>query len=176
MGLPMADGFTAKVDLSDVLLRLDRLGDKGVSLASRMAVSGGREIRDEAKLQVTESDPPYNPISRGSQQPGTLRDAIYLAKNDDLTTASMIVYSISWNAKKAWWGKLKEFGWTQTHKIAYVEGADYFITTDELLAEPIRHPAQPFLASAYEISISRAYSAMIERGRKELPNLLREAQ
>lgn len=178
----MADGLTAKFDVSDLLRVFTKMETKAVSLASRMAVSGGQVLRDEARIRAQESFAqaswPYNPISRGSHAAGTLgaTDAIYLAKSDNLTTATTITYSISWNAKKAWWGKLKEFGWWQTHKIRYEPKGDYFVTTNIELPAPIRHKAHPFLAPAYEAKLGAAKEAMIARGRVELPILLGEPE
>ena len=170
----MADGIAVTFDVSSVLSQLDKLSDKSESLGRRMAVAGGQVIRDEAKKRAEKSSPPYNPISGGSQEPGTLQDAIYLSRSERITTATQVGYTISWSNTHAWWGKLKEFGWWQTHKIAYVPGHDYFITTDELLDAPIRHAAEPFLAPAYEAKIGEVRQVMITTGREELPKLLGE--
>lgn len=172
----MADAFQVSMDVSGFLSFFDKLGEKAVSLGSRMAVSGGRELRDEAIINAPQSSPPYNPYSRGSQQPGTLADAMYLARNERLTTSTTITYSVSWNRQKAWWGHLAEFGWWQTHKIEYIEGYDFFITTDEELPTPIRHSGSKFLSKSFDAALPRAKEAMLERGRMELPNLLRESQ
>ena len=174
----MAKIFDAKLDTSGALAGLDHLsGSLRVSLASRMGVTGGQILRDEAKARVpAKFAGPYNDSSRGSQAAGQLREAIYLAKNEKLSTYTQIVYSVSWNAQKAWWGKLIEFG----HALRYAYVIDsqgvYHTIKDKPLANPVWIEATPFLGPAYDAAIMRARAAMIARGREELPILLREAQ
>jgi hypothetical protein len=166
--------LTAKFDLSQVFKGLDKLSAKGYSLGRRMGVSGIKVMKEEARANAPISSPPYNPISRGSQAPETLKNAIYGAFSDARSTPTLITYSVSWNRHQAWWGHLAEYGWLQTHKIEWVPGGDYFITTKIPLPEPIFHPGTKFLSRSYEASIDRAREAMLQRGREELAILLAE--
>lgn len=149
------------------------------SLARRMLVSGGSVLRDEAKERARESQAQsawnISEGKTGSHRPGTLADAVYLAKNDRLTTGTTFVYSVSWNQKQAFWGKFLEFGYTRVHVVVKDKDGNYWTRKKLLLAAPIRVPARPFLGPAYDAKIEAARAAMIERGRIELPILLREA-
>lgn len=167
-------------DDSELQAALTRLsGEFAVSLASRMAVAGGRVLRDEAKLRVpSKFIGEYNPTSRGSHAAGKLRDSIYVARNTKLTTETNQVYSVTWNArdgdaKNAFWGKFIEFG----HYIKYAWYVDkngvYHTIKNRPLKRPIHVPATPFLRPAFDSKLGDAKSAMIEAGRRELPKLLR---
>lgn len=142
------------------------------SLARRMGVAGGEVLRDEAKLRAPISDPPYNPTSRGSSQPGTLRDAIYLAFDKKNSTATQFSYSISWNNAKAFWGRFIEFGWWQKYTIGRKPDGTFYTDKSRPLKERIRHPAKPFLRPAFDAKIEVAKAAMIAKGREELPKIL----
>lgn len=143
------------------------------SLARRMGVSGGRIIRDEAKLRAPSSDgATYNPTSRGSHAAGTLKNAIKVIYNERLSSTTQYVYSVTWINRDAWWGKLIEFGHWQTQ---YLQRPDGMFYTPKHARDKVRWvPAEPFLAPAYEARILDAKAAMIERGKNELPILLRE--
>jgi hypothetical protein len=174
----MAEVFKGKMDVSGGLAGLEHLrGALRESLARRMLVSGGQILRDEAQRRVPDKfKGEYNETSRGSHASGTLKNAIYLAYNDRLSTTVQFTYSVSWNAQKAWWGKLIEFG----HFIRYAwfvdeKGVYHTIKTKPLKA-PIWINATPFLAPAYDARIQDVRRAMIDRGRQELPQLLREAK
>lgn len=81
------DDFLAK--LKDPKLR--------ESLARRVGVAGGTEFRDEAK-------------ARAPKRKGLFASAIYLAYKQDLSGPAKVVYSITWNSKKAPHGHLIEYG------------------------------------------------------------------
>lgn len=165
----------------DALTRL--AGPVKESLASRMAVSGGVVLRDEAIRNARERDrySITNPLatSRGSTVAGTLAESIYLAKDTDLSTDTQIVYKVSWNNKKAWWGKLVEFGYQPKYKIAKDKHGNWFTLHDAngkpipLTANVARVPAYPFLGPAYDAKIGQVRREMINRGKQELPKLLR---
>jgi HK97 gp10 family phage protein len=141
--------MTAKsgLDISEWASALDQLGSLRVSLARSMAVAGGTILRDEAKRNA--------PVDTG-----LLRDSIYLAYKDGLSNEAQIVYSVTWNSKKAPHGHLIEFGhW-------HVQGGKGGEKTSFT-------PAQPFLRPAFD-QMPRAKAAMIERGRERLPELLAE--
>lgn len=180
----------SKVDISQVLVNLDKLAnpDMRESLARKMAVEGGVIYRDEAKKRAPVNSQPGTanqyPVKRGKggnalgaarpasgSRPGQLRDSIYLAYRDAQSTQSHVVYSVTWNAKKAPHGHLAEFG----HRQYFVVRKDLkgrYYTTNERLPQPKIILGKGFLGATYESTLSRVQAAMIERGRKELPNLL----
>lgn len=163
----------SSVDMSDVLQGLDSLsGAVRESLARRMGAAGGRIVRDEAKMMAPISDPPYNPTSRGSKQPGTLRDSIYLAYSKKLSTATVFSYSVSW-PRAQFWGVFVEFGYVQKHPVFRGQDGVFYTDKTKLLPSPKVVPAKPFLRPAFEGSKARAYQEMIAAGRRELPKLLR---
>lgn len=178
------------IDITEALAGLDKLKDPALrqSLSRRMAVSGGVEMRDAAKARAPVAKEPaasnQYPVKRGKggkplggarpasgTRPGQLRDAIYLAYRDGLSNQSVSVYSITWNAKKAPHGHLAEFGHRQYWRVIKRKGK--YITTEERLPQPKIVLGKGFLAGAYESTLSKAQAAMIERGRKELPELLK---
>lgn len=172
----MADSLKASFDLSGWDSLLDRLnGEARESIARQMGVAGGQVLRDEAKTRVPDdwASRPHNPKSRGSQQAGTLADAIYLSRDDKATTATAFSYKISWNNSEAWWGKLIEFGHWQT-EYKYEAGADlYWSPKGKGKGQRVRWiPAEPFLGSAYDAALGRARGAMIEAGRRAAQRLL----
>lgn len=64
----MADKLSITFDFSTIMGSLDVMsGPVRESLARRMLVAGGREMRDEAKRWVPTSVGPYNPNSRGGR-------------------------------------------------------------------------------------------------------------
>ena len=131
------------------------------SLARSMAVAGGQVLRDEAKLLA--------PVESGK-----LRDAIYLAFKDGKSNESQIVYSVTWNSRKAPHGHLLEFGHWQPYVVKKLPNGDWY-TTKEKLPSPKFTAAKPFLRPAFDSAKGRATQAMIERGRQRLPELLGES-
>jgi HK97 gp10 family phage protein len=157
---------------------LDRLNNEGrESLARRMCVSGGQVLRDEAKVRAAiphaSTQFRYNPVSRGSHNEGTLASTIYLAFNQKLSDRTAFTYSISWNDKQAFWGKFREFGHMIRYAFFYDESGVYHTIKNKPLANPVWVPAHPFLAPTFEANINDAKRAMIERGKVELPKILR---
>lgn len=164
----------SKLDVSGWEDALDRLqGPLRESLARSMAVAGGKVLRDEAKLLAPVSDGPYNPESRGSHVGGTLKEAIYLAYKDSESSPARVVYSVSWNAKQAWWGKLIEFGHWQYYKVVRLPDGSYATDKTQPLASPKWIAARPFLRPAGDSAAARAQQAMLRRGRERLPELLK---
>lgn len=138
---------------------LAKLADPAMreSLARSMAVAGGQVLRDEAKLQA--------PV-----ESGLLKSAIYLAHKEGKSTDSRVVYSVTWNAKKAPHGHLLEFGHWQPFVTIKVNGQ--WVSTNKRREQPKWVSARPFLRPAYDIGSARAQDAMIQRGRERLPQLL----
>jgi hypothetical protein len=157
----MASGI--KADFSEWQTALAKLsGPLKVSLARSIAVGMGEVLRDEAKLLAP-------------KESGKLAGSIYLAFKDGLSDESRVVYSVSWNHKVAPHGHLIEFGHWQPYKVVKLPNGDWF-TTKERLPSPKFIAARPFLRPALDTAGKRAQQAGIERGRKRLPELLREAE
>lgn len=163
----------SKIDTSGWTAALAKLVDPKLreSLARSMAVAGGKVLRDEAKAQVR-------------VESGRLRSAIYLAYREGKSTEKVVVYSVTWNSKKAPHGHLKEFGHWRYNKVVngYPQkslraglkkgkGPDDHVPPGAL-DTPRWVPASPFLRPAYEIAGARAQEAMLQRGRERLPELL----
>lgn len=128
------------------------------SLARSMAVAGGQVLRDEAKLLAP-------------KESGLLASSIYLAHKEGKSTESQVVYSVSWNARKAPHGHLLEFGHWQPYVVKKLPNGEWF-TTKEKLPAPKFIAAHPFLRPALDSAGKRAQQAMINRGRQRLPELL----
>lgn len=156
----MADGI--KFDGSEWVSAMAKLaGPLKTSLARSIAVGTGEVLRDEAKLLAP-------------KESGKLAGSIYLAFKDGRSSESQVVYSVSWNHKVAPHGHLVEFGHWQPYKVVKLANGDW-ITTNTKLPTPKFIPAHPFLRPALDTAGARAVQAGIERGRKRLPELLREA-
>lgn len=163
----------ATFDSSEITKFFETLeGPARESLARRMGAAGGRVLRDEAKQRAPISDPPYNPNSRGSHQPGTLRDSIYLAFNTTNSSQTVFQYDVTW-PKVAYWGKFIEFGWIQKFYVGRNADGSFYTDKTRELKVPIRHPAKPFLRPAYDAAQGRAKAAIIETGKRELPRVLK---
>jgi hypothetical protein len=174
----MADGLKATLDLTQINVAFDAIaGPVAQSLGRRMAVEAGVLLRDKAKFASVLSElryrGPYNPISRGSQAPGTLQESIYLVFNKEESTDKILMYSVSWNNKKAWWGKLLEFQHIRTHKV-YTGADGNWYTSKTPLEKPITVPARPFLGPTIDAYGNVAVAAAMDRGKRELPILLGE--
>jgi hypothetical protein len=157
----MASGFNADFsEWHDAIAKLS--GPLKVSLARSIAVGMGEVLRDEAKLLTP-------------KESGKLADSIYLAYKDGRSNEQQVVYSVSWNHKAAPHGHLIEFGHWQPYKVIKLPNGDWF-TTKERLPAPKFTPAHPFLRPALDTAGKRAVQAGIERGRKRLPELLKEAE
>jgi len=166
------------VDVSEWLKAFDGLDDLKESLARRMGVSAGVIVRDDAKERAPIGDPTegYDASWKtGSDQPGALRDAIYLAYSD-ASTETQVVYSVSWNAKKAFWGVFVEFGFVMEHLVLMNRAQNTFWTEkgEARPDGPLRVEATPFLAPALDSNIARIAKAALDRGKIEFPKLLQE--
>ena len=175
----MSDGFKVKFDMQGwdrTFVALD--GPVKESLARRMLVEGGVFLRDKAKAAAPKSDGPYRAYtghgSRRSQASGTLASSIYLAKDTDASTPTKYVYKISWNNKIAWWGRLVEFGWWQTHEIHRDNNGEFYTDMSKPLAAPKWHGPHSFLRPTIGTYGAEAVRVMLDRGQRELPILLAE--
>lgn len=88
---------------------------------------------------------------------GLLASSIYLAHKDGKSKGDLEVYSVTWNSKKAPHGHLVEFGHWDKAQLHYT-------------------PAHPFLRPAYEGASVRAQTAMFDRAKVRLPELLAEVK
>lgn len=147
----------AKFDVSQVLAGLENMKSIQTHLARSMCVAGGKVLRDEAKVRA--------PVDTGK-----LRDSIYLAYRDKESTETRVVYQVSWNAKKAPYGHLLEFGHWQT-RAAY-KGKDGEWYSGAALPQPKWVPAHSFMRPAYDAAIGRAREAMIARGKQRYIELM----
>ncbi len=161
----------SSVDLTEVFRGLDGLDAIKTRLARSMAVAGGSRVRDEAKARA-----PVGTEEGGSIHPGALRDAIYLAFSPEKSVDVQIVYRVSWNSKKAPHGHLLEFGHWQPYKVAKINGGygGGWYTTNVLRDSPKWTPAVPFLRPALDATRDSMRTAMIQRGRERLPELISE--
>lgn len=167
----MTADIAAKFDDTAVQAALSRLaGPVANSLARSMGVAGGQVLRDEAKLLAPEFDGSTALLGGANVErppvPGSLRDAIYLAHSDTRSKGAEQVYSVTWNARKAPHGHLLEFGHWRYNVI--VSG----VPTKTKLAHPVWVAAHPFLRPALDMAGGRALSAMLDRGKQRLPQLL----
>lgn len=155
-----------RADVKSALAGLDRLSSPKLreSLARSMCVAGGALLRDEAKHYIHDVT-------------GTLRDALYLAYSPEASSSGQQVYHVSWRKGHgkmgggAPHGHLIEFGHWQTNK-AYIGKDGEWYSSSVKLDQPRWIPARPFLRPALEGGGNRALSAMRERGRQRLPELL----
>lgn len=173
--------FKANVDFGEWTTLFDRLqGAARESLARRMLVSGGKVLEAEAKMLARRpTTHVYNPASRGSQEAGQLADAIYLAFRDGESTQTTFKYSVSWNNQKAWWGKLREFGYyvrypyyIDKHGMYHTYHAEGGKGKGTPLPKPHWVAPTPFLGPALNV-LPQVKIAMIERGREEVQKLLK---
>lgn len=170
-----------KFDFSEVFHALDELAEARESIARRMIVSGGRIMRDRAKAEAPEGDQVTGGYARpkktGSQEPGHLKDSIYLAYSEKRSDDWVFTYSVSWNskhgsAKNAFWGVMQEFGFNRGvtnkggktyHVVPYKGG--FSSVMGQRWQKP-RFPGTAFLGRAFEMSLPEVEKAMMEEGRR----------
>lgn len=162
----------AKFDMREVSSALDTLaGPVRESLARRMAVSGGRVIRDEARLRApTGPDNHWPETPRGAW--GVLKESINVAFSDKRSSGTVFTYSVSWNDRLTPQGHWVEFGHWMPYAYRIVDGKYVTDKSRPLPGKGHWVEAQPFLRPAWEARQADAYQAMIERGKQELPILL----
>lgn len=156
--------INVRVDMEDVLSKLDGLPELRVPLSRSMAVAAGKVFRDEAKARApvgTEGE---------SKAPGTLRDALYLAYKTNSNTEKEVRYWVTWNAKKAPHGHLIEFGHWQTHVARKGRGGRWYSGQKKDVPKWI--PAKPFLRPALDAKMDAAISAAIQRGQARFVELM----
>lgn len=142
----------AKFDFGDVFDGLDQLEENVYSIARTMGAAAGAALRDEAKTRVR-------------RKSGLLGSAIYVAFDDE-STASSIIYSVSWNRQKAPHGHLIEFGHWRTNVVVQQPNGQW-ITTKERLPQPKWVPAHPFLRPAFDSLQPRLVAIAVEAGKRK---------
>lgn len=164
---------TVTFDFKEALAGVEKLDAIKYPLARSMAVAGGSALRDEAKQRA--------PVGTDSQNPGSLRDAIYLAFRDKASTDTTVRYSVSWNARKAPHGHLVEFGHWQPFVVFHGEQGWRTLAkgkgaraTGVRRSEPKWIPAVPFLRPAYDAILPKLPQIMAERGRKRFAELMQD--
>ena len=100
----------AVTGLDDIFKGLDGLLDAREPVARAMGVAMGQAVRDEA----IERAPVLKPENKGTdnQRENQLKEAMYLAFDGrrSILNEGFLVYTVSWNAKRAPHGHLLEFG------------------------------------------------------------------
>ncbi|HEX8586171.1 MAG TPA: hypothetical protein VF680_17395 [Allosphingosinicella sp.] len=166
----MADRYDATVDAGNLQAAMLALGTKAKeSLARRMLVEGGVLLRNAAQVRAAVSRNKENEPARG-----VVAKAIYLAQNERETKNDIFTYSISWNATIAPHGHLIEFGHWRTHAVYKAANGQWYTRKDIPLAKPVWVAARPFLRPAFDNYGSVALRKMMDRGKRELPALIRE--
>lgn len=178
------------VDLSGLFAGLEQLVDIRESLARRMGAAAGAVVRDEAKERAPEGSPEdgYGADWRHptNTQPGTLKDAIYLAYAPNRSDKVQFTYTVSWNAKKAYWGAMVEFGVDMVHQVVSDGEGNFWTVADPdglptkrsngpMMARkkgPLHIEARPFLGPALDATHGKMLEAALQRGKLALQELL----
>lgn len=182
--VPMRNKST-RVDMSGVVDGLKKLGAAREPVARAMGVGMGQAVRDEAKIRA----PVLKPGNEGydGQEPGTLRDAIYLAFDSRryVLNPQAFRYTVSWNARRAAHGHLAEFGFEQKYVVMRGGPAGLFYTplTGRKGAKgrntgfardagPIRIAPQPFLGPAFDAKYPQLLTIATLAGRNKFRELM----
>lgn len=123
-------------DTKALLAGLDKLGKTIESAARPAAQAGAQVFYDEVRARVPVGVEVH--ATKGKKhvfQPGNLKAAIYQVYDREVSTAAGATYEISWNKRKAFYGRFVERG---TSKM----------------------PARPFLRPAYDAARDRAIAAV----------------
>ena len=172
----MANGARrTRVDMSEVIKGFDKLLAVREPVARAMGVAMGQDVRDEAKVRA----PVLKPGNEGTddQQPGTLRDAIYLAfdKRGRVLNGASYKYVVSWNSKRAPHGHLVEFGHWLTYEYARTADGRFYTP---IPTSPNPSPggffvaAQPFLGPAFDAKIGTLARTAAAAGAIKLKELM----
>lgn len=175
-----------RVDMTEALAGLDRLASAREPIARAMGVGMGQPVRDEAKARAPELKPGNEGFD--GQQPGTLRDNIYLAFDDRAYALNPAVfrYVVSWNSFRAAHGHFMEFGFEQPYIVMQGEVGDLWYTplTGAKGAKgrrvgiprpggPLRIAPQPFLGPAYDAKFNVLYSLAVAAGQAKFSEVVR---
>lgn len=135
--------LNASLDLGPLFKQLDAFSGEVEAAARPAAQAATQEFYDEVRARVPVSAKVH--ATRGKKQvysPGNLKAAIYQAFDENDSGKGSAVYRVSWNKKKAFYGRFVEFG-------------------------TARMAAKPFLRPAFDAAKGRANEAaqkvLIER-------------
>lgn len=166
----MANDFTAKLDTTEWDKAFSQLdGPVKESLMRRMLVEGGVLLRDAAKSNAMMAANKQNEPVRG-----VLAKSIYLVYDKEAEQPNVFTYKISWNARRAPHGHLIEFGHWMTHAVYRGTNGEWYTDKDRPLDTPVWIAARSFLRPTIESYGNVAIRAMILRGQRELPEILKE--
>lgn len=170
--------MASKVDFSGAVAGLQILrGPARESFARRVAVSGGRMVRNEAKLLAPkgEAEAQYTQPYGGSKNPGLLADSIYVAYDEKGSSSTNFIYSVSWNHKRAPHGHLIEFGHWQPYRVVFDKSKGQWITLKDK-PRPKKIAARPFLGPAFDAVKPSLFTVMLHVAQREFPKLLAKQQ
>lgn len=143
--------LTLEFDLSALEKQLDNI-ETAVGDAIRPAAQAGAQVfYDEVKartLLMKSKEVHYTKGKKQAYAPGNLHRSIYQAFDDDGSTPNKVAsYGISWNKKKAFYGRFLENGTK-------------------------RMPAHPFMRPSYDAVNQKAVDAVNDRLEQELKGKL----
>lgn len=172
MLLKLVATMANKFDDSEWKAALTKLkGPQKESIARRMAVAGARVLRDEARVNAEIAD-----NKEGVPRRGLLADMIYAAYDQRASAKGEFSYNVSWRRGLggANHGHLVEFGHWRTHVVYKAADGEWYSDPKRPLATPVWVAARPFLRPAYDSKVRVAIQTMIETGKRELPDVLKE--
>lgn len=174
----MASVRTAVSGIDQILAGLDGLLEMRIPVARAMGVAMGQSVRDEAIVRA----PVLKPGNEGydNQRAGQLKDAMYLAfdgRRSILSGGIHMVYTVSWNARKAPHGHLLEFGHWSPYEAHTLDGKWFTPVTGKhrvggrarntgipRKGGGIEVSAEPFLGPAFDMKLPRLMAIAGEAG------------
>lgn len=144
----MAQSLTCQFDAGGAQAALQNIADEAQALVRPAAQSGAQVLYQEVVARVAAI----------GQITGNLRASIYQVYSRDHSTTDRATYHVSWNARKAPHGGLVEYGHIQTRKV-YLGSDGKWHTSKEMLPQPKRVAARPFLRPAYDARAGQAVEA-----------------
>lgn len=169
----MANGARrTRVDMSEVIKGFDKLLAVKEPVARAMGVAMGQDVRDEAKVRAPILKPEN--VGLDNQQPGVLRDAIYLAfdKRGRVLNGASYKYVVSWNSKRAPHGHLVEFGHMMPFMYARTADGRYYTPKPTTPTGGFFVAAQPFLGPAFDAKIGTLARTAAAAGAIKLKELM----
>jgi len=116
-----------KVDIAGFKQQLNAVADKMNQATRPAAQAGAQIIYERAKALAPRSDHAHTFRIEGRvygpYAPGNLRDSIYQVFSKDNSFRDMSTYHISWNADKAPYGAMVEFGTSKAPAHSFIRRA-----------------------------------------------------
>ncbi len=120
-------GMKIKMNVAKFKEELKATAERLNAATRPAAQAGAQVIYDRARqlAPVSEKSHIFNIEGRkyGPYAPGTLRDSIYQAFSQDNSYRDVSTYHISWNATKAPYGGMVEFGTSRTPAKSFIRAA-----------------------------------------------------